>query len=141
MNRKDLVLAALSPAEGAPYRPVQVQKLLFLIDRKIPELVGGPHFDFKPYNYGPFDRDVYLVLESLKDEGYVDFLGENTWTDYKLTHAGQMRGEEVFNSLDEKAQEYLRKISSVVRKLTFAQLVSAIYREFPDMRVNSVFTG
>ena len=58
MTRKEVVLAALAPAKHAPHSPVQVQKLIFLIDRNIPREVGGPHFDFQPYNYGPFDKAV-----------------------------------------------------------------------------------
>ena len=36
---------------------------------------------------------------------------------------------------------WIRDTSRVVRSLSFAQLVSTIYRQFPDMKVNSVFTG
>ena len=38
-----------------------VQKLLFLLDREAAEIVGGPHFRFVPYNYGPFDKGVYVA--------------------------------------------------------------------------------
>ena len=45
MERPNLVLAALAAGgENASYWPVQVQKLLFLIDREASALVGGPHF-------------------------------------------------------------------------------------------------
>jgi len=56
MDRGDLVLAALAAGGvGASYSPVQVQKLLFLIDREAANLVDGPHFSFRPYDYGPFE--------------------------------------------------------------------------------------
>jgi hypothetical protein len=48
----------------------KVQKLLFLIDREIPRLVGGPHFNFQSYDFGPFDRDVYDTLEALAAQGW-----------------------------------------------------------------------
>src|SRR5207248_1751684 len=72
MERHNLVLAALAAGgENASYWPVQVQKLLFLIDREASALVGGPHFDFKPYDYGPFDRAVYVELDALSAQGFV----------------------------------------------------------------------
>jgi hypothetical protein len=41
MNRSDAVLAAMAAAgENATFTPVQIQKLMFLIDREIPRLVG-----------------------------------------------------------------------------------------------------
>ena len=68
MERRQLLLAALSPAKGGQYTPVQVQKLIFLLDREASALTGGPHYKFVPYDYGPFDSDVYADLRSLADE-------------------------------------------------------------------------
>ena len=66
MERKSLMVAALAAGgENASFTPVQVQKLFFLIDREASHFVDGPHFSFKPYDYGPFDREVYAELERL----------------------------------------------------------------------------
>jgi hypothetical protein len=69
MTRDELVLAAMAPGGGYRYTPVQVQRLLFLIDRQIPEHVGGPHFHFIPYHCGPFDGAVYNELDLLAATG------------------------------------------------------------------------
>ncbi len=139
MNPKDIILAGLSPGDGASYTPVQVQKMFFLIDRNIPELVDGPIFNFQPYNYGPFDKTVYEVLEQLSIEGLVDIVPDYNWNSYKLTVDGQKLGDEVFSHLDAVAQKYITEVSNFVRSLSFTQLISAIYKKYPDMRVNSVF--
>lgn len=139
MTKKDIILAALSPAKESRYTPVQVQKLLFLIDKQIPRLVGGPIFDFKPYNYGPFDKSVYEEITALANDGYIDIISENTWQCYRLTNIGQTKGEQLFRALDEVAQSYVAKASEFVRALTFSELVSAIYKAYPEMRQNSVF--
>jgi hypothetical protein len=139
MNTKELVLAALSVAKGSLHRPVQLQKLFFLIDQEIPSLVGGPHFDFKPYNYGPFDRRVYEVLDNLVEEGLAESILENNWHSYRLTPQGQQLGESLFASMDPVAQDYIMRASDFVRRLSFSQLVKAIYKQYPEMRVNSVF--
>jgi len=139
MDRRDLLLAALTPAAREPYTPVQLQKMMFLIDREIPDLVGGTHFRFEPYNYGPFDRAVYDELEALEAQGYVETMGVHTWRNYRLTKAGQEFGEKILDSLPPEAQDYLRRVSEFVRSLSFRELVLAIYKAFPEMKENSVF--
>jgi hypothetical protein len=139
MERRNFVLAALSVANGATYTPVQVQKLFVLIDREIPKLVNGPHFTFEPYNYGPFDQEVYRELELLEMGGYVELVPQSTWSAYRLTDQGQESGEEYLNQIDKKAIAYIRQASEFVRSLSFTQLVSAIYKAYPEMRENSVF--
>jgi len=139
MDRREILLAALAPAAREPYTPVQLQKMMFLIDREVPDLVGGTHFHFQPYNYGPFDRAVYDELEVLESQGYVETMGVHTWRNYRLTKAGQELGDTILGGLPPEAQDYLRRVSEFVRSLTFRELVLAIYKAFPDMKENSVF--
>ena len=141
MNQREIVLAALAPAKGAQHSPVQVQKLLFLVDRKIPELVGGPHFDFHPYHYGPFDSGVYGVLEGLAQEGHVDITWEGRLRLYRLTVTGQRLGDKLLRKLPDKARKYVETLSGFVRELSFSTLLSVIYEKYPEMRANSVFQG
>jgi len=141
MDRRAMVLAALAPAKGGLFTPVQVQKLFFLIDRTVPTLVGGPHFNFQPYDYGPFDSDVYNVLEALQRDGMVEiaWIPGSPSRRFRLTADGQARADEEFGVLDSKAQDFIGRASAFVRSLSFADLVAAIYKAFPDMKVNSVF--
>lgn len=141
VTRENIVLAALASAGNSPFTPVQVQKLLFLIDRQIPARVGGPHFAFRPYHYGPFDRAVYGVLEELQEKGLVDIQGSGTWRSFALTDAGERAGGEALSSMDPDVQDFVRRSCEFVRTLSFSALVSAIYKAFPDMRTNSVFQG
>lgn len=140
LSRRDAVLAALSLARGAGFTPVQVQKLCFLLDREAASALGGPHFNFTPYHYGPFDHAVYEQLEELSAEELVsiDDTGHRLRR-YALTPQGQAAGEAVASTLPPPVREYLGKLVEFVRGASFAQLVSAIYRRYPEMRVNSVF--
>ena len=135
MTRHELVLAALATANGGMYTPVQVQKLFFLIDREAAHLVGGPHFDFRPYHYGPFDKEVYRALDSLALQG----LAISAARSYGLTPTGHRQGAALLATLDTRARTYIEEVSAFVRRLSFASLVSAIYKAYPEMRVNSVF--
>ena len=143
MNRREFVLAAMAPAKGAIHTPVQIQKLLFLLDDNLSEAFDGPHFDFQPYDYGPFDKNVYATLDELSRDSLVEILETpgRVWRRYRLTLDGQSNGDELMSSLSENAIDYLGKISKFVRTTPFAKLVSAIYKAYPDMKKNSVFQG
>jgi len=142
MEREELVLAAMSVAGTDLFSPVQVQKLFFLIDEEIRDLVEGPHFQFTPYHYGPFDAKVYRVLEDLRDEGdlYISAPGTLSYRRYQLTQPGVERGLRLFAVLPEAAQEYIKEAVEYVRRLGFRALVASIYKAYPDMKVNSVLS-
>ena len=140
MTRRDYVLAVMSAGEDlARFSPVQVQKLFFLLDEEIPDRVGGPHFNFQPYDYGPFDKAVYQDLDKMAFHGLVDQTGDGRSRTYMLTSEGLQRGRMALGKLTPGMQSYVAALSNWVRSLSFAQLVSEIYRRYPEMRVNSVF--
>ena len=63
MKRNELCLLMMALANGNPYTPVQVQKALFLATENLPSLLGkSPKYTFVPYDYGPFDKQVYQDL-------------------------------------------------------------------------------
>ena len=136
-ERERIVLAALAPADGTRHSPVQIQKLMFLLDREAPDLVGR-HFNFVPYHYGPFDSEIYRTLESLDAQGLVTTRHEGNHRSFALTPAGQRKGDEALTGLPDRGQKYIRRASAFVRELSFTQLVSAIYKAYPEMQQNSV---
>lgn len=140
MDRGDYVLAVLSAgSEQARFSPVQVQKLFFLLDREVPDQVGGPYFSFQPYDYGPFDSKVYNELDRLELLSLVDRVGHGSYRNYLLTPEGIRRGQTALATLPEELRRYIGDLSKWTRSLSFNQLVSEIYRRYPDMKVNSVF--
>lgn len=138
MDTREFILAALAPANGAEHTPVQVQKLFFVLQKEIPAQTGESHFNFEPYDYGPFDVGVYRKLEELSQEGMVEII-HGKWNSYRLTNSGQEKGKEILEKLDSPIQEYIVKLSQFVRSLSFSELVSTIYKAYPDMKANSVF--
>ena len=135
------MLVAMSPAGTGSFSPVQVQKLFFLLDKNVAVQTKGPHFNFKPYDYGPFDKDVYLELENLRSDGLAEILMPRSHGSriYKLTDKGLETGARNFEKLPEDIRRYICESVNFVRSLSFAELVSAIYKAYPEMRVNSVF--
>lgn len=143
MTRKELVLASMATCGGHTYTPVQLQKLLFLLDKRAAAELSGPHFNFKPYHYGPFDKAVYDELDVLEQHGLVEVIREPhlKLRKYRLRPEGEKVGVQSLEKLDVKTKDYVQKLSDFVRTTSFPQLVSAIYQAYPDMRVNSVFVG
>jgi uncharacterized protein len=142
MNRSEILLAGLSAAgENATFTPVQVQKLFFLLDREAAHLIEGPHFNFEPYDYGPFDRAVYDGLDDLARQGLVHVENSGRYRVYALTQDGYIAGDNVLDELPANAQDYLVSVSDWIRRLSFQQLVAAIYNRYPEMKAKSVFRG
>lgn len=141
INKRDIVLAGMYPAGTDPFSPVQVQKLFFLLDNNISQFIDGPHFNFIPYDYGPFDKEVYRVLESLEQDSLVESVQATNFSSrlYRLTDDGVKLAWRKFNQLSVESQEYIRKLVSLVHSLTFSQLISLIYDLYPEMKENSVF--
>jgi uncharacterized protein YwgA len=140
-HRQRIMLAALAAESGSVFAPVQIQKLFFLLDKNVAADFGGKQFSFEPYDYGPYDRSVYSELESLARLGLVSVEAASgaARRKYSLTAAGYEMGQRALMQLNPRAQEYFQRVSAWVRSLGFAELVGAIYRQYPDMKVNSVF--
>ena len=143
MTRDQIILAAMSTVGQKSFRPVHIQKLFFLIDDRLCKKTGGPHFAFKPYDYGPFDQDVYHELDNLVQDGLVEISdpGQDGPRSYWLTDAGQELGDAALSTLEPLTQNAIDRLANFVRPLSFGDIVSAIYLEYPEMKVNSVFKG
>ncbi len=133
------MLAAMAAGgAGTLFEPVRIQKLLFLIDREAPHLVGGPHFHFRAYDYGPFDRAVFDELDSLSGSGEVRVVAGRDRRAWALTGRGLVRGRAALKRLPEEAGRYLPELARWVQSLGFRRLLAAIYCRYPDMAANSV---
>jgi uncharacterized protein len=140
-NREKFLLSVLSLSNGGDYTPIQIQKLLFLIDKSVGSKVGGPFFHFEPYYYGPFDKEIYSILNRFKTLNLVDETveGFNNLRKYKLTIDGQSIGSECKKDISSSSLSHIEKLNTFVRTVSFSQLVKAIYQDYPEMKVNSVF--
>lgn len=141
-RRQTLVLAALSAGTTDSFAPVQVQKMFFLLDESISGEIGGRQFEFEPYDYGPFDKNVYAELNALQAAGFVQLSYVSASAGgrrYSVTDVGRVFGQRALQSLSPNAQEFIVDVANWVRKLSFAQLVGSIYKAFPHMREKSIF--
>jgi uncharacterized protein YwgA len=141
MERKDWLLFTLNAAGGAGLTPAQLQKSLFILGCELPDSLGGDFYQFSPYNYGPFSKQVYDDAERLAQDGLVTIAQAPgmRFSEYVITWRGQEAAERLKGRADHRAITYLERVVNWARKQSFSELVRAIYRKYPQYRVNSVF--
>lgn len=143
LNKEEWALVAISYAEEGFLSPAQLQKSLFLLKENKPSAVGKEFYKFKPYNYGPFCKDIYSDTKQLESEGLIKFtrpIGKG-WAGYSLTEEGKKRVGELITEAKEEDLKYLSEIVNWVRSISFKQLLTAIYQEYPKYKINSIFSG
>jgi hypothetical protein len=143
MVRKELTLLVVAAAEHKALRPVQLQKSLFLICQNIAaEQLGVDRlYHFDAYDYGPFCSQIYRDAEDLESDGLITITRppESVFKLYQATPDGLARAEHLFRTLSGEVADYIKRVVRFTQELSFNQLVSAVYRAYPAMRVNSVF--
>lgn len=142
MNKNEILLAAMASIEhGASFGPAQLQKLMFLIDAEIPQRIGGPFFSFEPYDYGPFDKEVYNTATSLQKDELLNIDYSYRFRKYVLSDNGYEQGRKLFDSIeDQGAKSFMQDAAKWVKSLSFQEMVSAIYKKYPDMKEKSIFS-
>jgi hypothetical protein len=139
-SREDVVLAGLGAlGPHVWFRPVQLQKLFFLLDQEASQPIGGPHFNFRPYNYGPFDRGVYDAIEGLAARKLAAVGTTGRYSTYSATAEGAAEARSVLARMDGETHNYIKNVASWVLSVSFDQLVSSIHNAYPQMKVNSIF--
>lgn len=141
MDAQKFLLAcfAASPVKG--YKPVQIQKLIFLFQERTKELYHLNFFEFSPYNYGPFSSEVYRTIDDFANEGMIETVYyplDRTRT-YQLMPKADSAANAAFNELEPGAKVYLQNLAQWVCSLSFAELVGSVYQEYPEQKKYSVF--
>ncbi|RPH95187.1 hypothetical protein EHM69_05255 [candidate division KSB1 bacterium] len=143
LQKRDWLLLILDSAEGRSLSPVQLQKTLFLLKEKAPNVVGDGFYNFIPYNYGPFDAAIYSDAEALQAENLVAISAPTgqRWKNYSLTQQGADTVRRLKENLNTQHADYLRKLVGWVLAKDFNTLLRWIYTQYPRYRKNSVFQG
>lgn len=141
--RDEWLLLALAHRRGEVMTPVQIQKAMFLMAVEAKQLVGRGFYQFVPYNYGPFDANVYHDLDRLVARGLITSnSSENrNWKMYAVTATGLTEAARLKEAANKNGIQYLGKAVDWVSSMSFPQLVRAIYAKYPAFKANSVFTG
>lgn len=141
-RRADWPLLALYAADDGALTPVQMQKVLFLLDKQAHDLIPTEFYTFSAYNYGPFASQIYIDLEQHAREGRIVFDNPagRSWRGYVITPVGKARAAQISDDIDRNLLNYLGDLVRWVKSLRFSELVGAIYKAYPDYAKNSIFS-
>lgn len=131
-NKKDFVVNVLSLMPNEMFSPVQIQKLFFLLEKKL----ALSCFNFKPYHYGPYDKELTEELELLNDQGKIQVKNIDGVLHYQIDK-NYIADVSIFLTLEKK--EFIKDIANFIKNLSFKELCMSIYQEYPEMAEKSVF--
>ena len=133
-SKIDVVLNTLSLVPEEHFSPVQIQKLFFLLDKRL----KFNCFNFKPYHYGPYDQELTQLLTAFSVYGNELLIKNINGVAHYQINKDCIR-ENLPSFLDLEKRGFIKEMVKFVKGLSFKQLCMAIYKEFPEMAVNSVF--
>jgi hypothetical protein len=138
LTREDVVLAVAAGADG-PYDfdPIRLMKACFLVSQQGRQAWRGL-FNFEPYDYGPFDRSVYVARDVLLASGMLQEARRGRYPTYSPTEQGNARVGEIATAIGEHDAHWLAGIGSYVTSKSFSRLLDEVYAAFPAYAVRSV---
>jgi hypothetical protein len=138
LDREGIILLLAAGAQG-PFAldPIRTMKGCFIVSQR-----GRPEwrslFQFEAYDYGPFDRSVYVARDALIARGDVAVDSSGRYESYSLTDAGSAAAERMASTLDSAEAEWLHSVGRYVCSKSFSALLTEIYGRFPAFATRSV---
>jgi uncharacterized protein YwgA len=142
VEKHDFTMLVLALAKEKGMSPVQLQKSVFLLGKLLPpEVLPNTYYDFRPYNYGPFCNEVYEAARNLEQDGLASVTQSDPdgYRRYAATSAGIAEGEKLLAEFPARVAKYAGELVDWVLSQTFASLVTTVYSQYPEYRINSVF--
>ncbi|MBI2667997.1 hypothetical protein HYX17_04500 [Candidatus Woesearchaeota archaeon] len=147
MEKRDWILAFLfakgkteeigEPIDGS----LRLMKNLFLlwIERNNLNL-DNIYEDFKKYNYGPCDFNVYKDMKDLKEDKLIEEVDiGRSYSKLKLTKKGYERAEMIFNNMTRDIKEKIIEIKKEINSRdSLLSLLKFIYEKYPEWAENSL---
>jgi uncharacterized protein YwgA len=148
MHRKMLPLALMYAGneEGIEGR-TRLQKLIFLMQQESEGEISeslNEDYEFVPYDYGPFSKEVYQDLDSMsgelvrtKKERTAD---GNTKYSYRLTEEGQKFVEDNLTKREgEQIMDWAKALRNQYEDVYLSDLIEEVYSKYPQFAKNSIY--
>ena len=137
-SRERVLIAVVDAAGEEGLDRLQLQKAVFLVGEELKDRLPDDFYQFRPHLYGPFAQEVYVDIERLSDGPVVEVVaGNGRRGSYRL---GQ-RGIAGLSHLSEDLASGIGRIVAWVTRMSFDELVRAVYHLYPEQKDNSVFQG
>lgn len=136
---RDVLLTIAAGATGPyPLDAIRIMKGCFLAAQ-----LGPPGwtklFDFQPYDYGPFDSGVYRARDDLVRDHLLVTDKSERYPSFTVTDAGHQRIGALGSTIDGAPLDWLRGIGAYVTSLSFSDLLTEVYANFPEYATASRF--
>jgi uncharacterized protein len=140
LSRQQWLLLLLG-MDGGPFDMDQVRAMkgMFLLSRE-PGHPVALQYRFDPYDYGPFDSNVYRDLDALRIDGLVraEAIPGSRRRVYRLTAKGRNLFDVLAGRLGPDEIAAVAAANRHVTSLSFGSLLADIYTRFPEFRERSV---
>lgn len=140
INKEDWLLRTIAEAGEKGLTPAKLQKSLFLLGKAFPKELPD-FYSFEPYNYGPFDISIYQEADVFSAKGLITkkSVAGYDWSKYIITKEGKKRIADMSALFDKEMEKYLTTLMEWIQPLSFQELISSVYKKYPEYKINSVF--
>jgi hypothetical protein len=120
---RDWTLLVIGASDGL--LPIQLQRSLYLLGERSPELTRSEFYRFQPVGSGEFSEQVYTDVDSLSKDGLVSirFSERDGGRIYRLTPAGAERAKKLEKHARPELIQLLRRTVSWVSTRSVDQLL------------------
>lgn len=125
-----------------PLDRIRMQKAVFLLTRR-GALGWRELYAYKPYDWGPYCRDLVDDLDALAAQGLVrvsQSMGTK-YGPYVLTEQGQALADASWRALRSEEQSFLTTVRGYVTSKDFNGLLREVYAEYPEYASESIWSG
>ena len=136
--RSQWALLIVAAADGEFLTPMQLQKSVFLISRRLSVEKESLDYVFEGDDYGPVSLDLYRDMGLLRDQGLV-FVTQKYFREYAATVKGYRFATELCEQLEERDISYIERVVVWVRSQSCAQLIASICKAFPEYAAACMF--
>lgn len=150
MDRKFLTMALMYANEGTPIEGrTRLQKLVFLLQKQLEneeiELGSDIEYEFVPYDYGPFSKELYAdldqaVLAEMVAGRKEDIDDEVTKYEYRIKKKGERWFEAACDSTEkQQILQIAEDVKSEYGDMLLSDLIDEVYSRFPRYAENSIY--
>lgn len=151
MHRKLLPLALIYANDGEPIEGrTRLQKMVFLMQKELEQRdksgAVGLEYEFIPYDYGPFSKELYDDLDAMIDQEFVDDT-EKPLRSGKVKYIYEIEddGEYLVDSETETWEDVdaimqlAQEIKEEYNNMLLSELIEYVYSEYPEYAEKSVY--
>jgi len=119
---------------GTIYGKTFIQKLFYIFKMQVP---GLNLFEYIPYNYGPFSKELNQAVNELIEEEFIQEKRKGDCFLYQITEEGRKEAKKQ-KCINAKEKNAVIQICKLVQSFTPRRILEYVYEKYPDTTINSL---